>query len=57
MPILDVEKAKTVPVRQALASARAMRASTTRCSTSDGTMMLLGDAKKMTEDIVKAMDD
>ncbi len=36
-------------------AASAMPASTTRCSTRDNTMMLLADAKKMVESIVKAL--
>jgi NAD(P) transhydrogenase subunit beta len=53
MPILDVERPHRA-VRQALAWAAAMPASTTTLFYRDNTMMLLGDAKKMVEDIVKA---
>ena len=54
MPILDVDKAKTcLFVKRSLGSGYAGIDNTLFYK--DGTMMLLGDAKKMTDDIVKAM--
>ncbi|MGF1446390.1 MAG: NAD(P)(+) transhydrogenase (Re/Si-specific) subunit beta [Pikeienuella sp.] len=55
MPVLDVEKSKTVLfVKRSLGSGYA--GVQNPLFFMDQTMMLLGDAKKMTEDIVKAMD-
>ncbi|RUM97470.1 NAD(P)(+) transhydrogenase (Re/Si-specific) subunit beta [Pseudaminobacter arsenicus] len=55
MPILEVDKARTcLFVKRSLGSGYAGIDNTLFYK--DGTMMLLGDAKKMTDDIVKAMD-
>jgi NAD(P) transhydrogenase subunit beta len=55
MPILDVDKARTcLFVKRSLGSGYAGIDNTLFYK--DGTMMLLGDAKKMTDDIVKAMN-
>lgn len=55
MPVLDVEKAQTVLfVKRSLGSGYA--GVQNPLFFMDNTMMLLGDAKKMCEDVVKAMD-
>ncbi|WP_420407263.1 NAD(P)(+) transhydrogenase (Re/Si-specific) subunit beta [Hoeflea sp.] len=56
MPILDVDKAQTcLFVKRSLGSGYAGIDNTLFYK--DGTMMLLGDAKKMTDDIVKAIEE
>ena len=56
MPILDVEKARHRAVHQALAWRSGYAGIDNELFFRDNTMMLFGDAKKMTEEIVKAME-
>ena len=56
MPILEAYKAKTVIVNKR-PWPLAMRAWTTSCFYMDKTMMVFGDAKKVVEDMVKAVEE
>ena len=57
MPVLDVEKAKTVLFVKRSMGGVGYAGVDNDVFYMDQTMMLLADAKKMVEDIVKAMDD